>query len=41
MIEQYAVDFSKTFGGAMLLGVEPKMTRTNRKPEECHGASQR
>ena len=30
MIDRYVVDFDKTFGGAMLLGVEPKMSRVNR-----------
>jgi hypothetical protein len=30
MIDRYAIQFEKTFGGAMLLGVEPKMTRADR-----------
>lgn len=30
MIDRYVVDFSETFGGAMLLGVEPKMQRADR-----------
>ncbi len=30
MIDRYVVDFHKTFGSAMLLGVEPKMTRADR-----------
>jgi hypothetical protein len=30
MIDRYVVDFAKTFGGAMLLGVEPKMTRADK-----------
>lgn len=30
MIDRYVVDFEKTFGGAMLLGVEPKMARSDK-----------
>lgn len=30
MIDRYVVDFAKTFGGAMLLGVEPKMQRSDK-----------
>lgn len=30
MIDRYAIDFNKTFGGAMLLGVEPKYTRADK-----------
>ncbi|HEU4966361.1 MAG TPA: hypothetical protein VFT53_02675 [Candidatus Saccharimonadales bacterium] len=30
MIDRYAIDFSRTFGGAMLLGVEPKMQRADK-----------
>src|SRR2546425_2267733 len=30
MIDRYVVDFNKTFGGAMLLGVEPKMQRSDK-----------
>ena len=30
MIDRYAINFDKTFGGAMLLGVEPKMQRADK-----------
>lgn len=30
MIDRYVVDFAKTFGGAMLLGIEPKMQRSDK-----------
>lgn len=30
MIDRYAIDFPKTFGGAMLLGTEPKMQRADK-----------
>jgi hypothetical protein len=30
MIDRYVVDFAKTFGGAMLLGIEPKMARADK-----------
>lgn len=30
MIDRYVVDFGKTFGGAMLLGVEAKMQREDK-----------
>jgi hypothetical protein len=30
MIDRYVVDFAKSFGGAMLLGVEAKMTRADK-----------
>jgi hypothetical protein len=29
-IDRYVVDFDKTFGGAMLREIEPKMTRSNK-----------
>ena len=31
MIDRYAIDFDKTFGSAMLLGLEPKMTRADKQ----------
>lgn len=30
MIDRYAIDFAKTFNGAMLLAIEPKMQRADR-----------
>lgn len=30
MIDRYTIDFPKTFGGALLLGVEPKMQRADK-----------
>ncbi len=30
MIDRYAIEFHKTFGGAMLLGIEPKMQRADK-----------
>src|SRR6266496_4826037 len=30
MIDRYSINFEKTFGGAMLLGVEAKMTRADK-----------
>jgi len=30
VIDRYVVDFAKTFGGAMLLGIEPKMQRSDK-----------
>jgi hypothetical protein len=29
-IDRYVVDFNKTFGGAMLLGIEPKQQRSDK-----------
>jgi len=34
LIDRYAVDFEKTFGGAMLLGVEQKMQRSDKSDKQ-------
>src|SRR6266700_6356049 len=34
MIDRYVVDFNKTFGGAMLLGIEAKMQRSDKNDQK-------